>query len=260
MTHTHTHPFNSPFFGTTQVGRYLKQETVSGSGIRWAVCKSAPCSRQINMPTPHHSVFYMPDALPAAQPTASKHWMHMQISLNNIKCRSLSMPKYYSLHKSAPFEWGIWAPSIMWFLKTPRVHIPHTWLLKKNKQKETKRTGKNLRSSTHTHLTALCPGLPGWAGTRTVKPIWISLKQETVSGSGISWAICKSAPRSRQITTPAPHHSGFYRPDALPAAQPSASKHWRHNLRSSTNSNNKSLCRLCVGIPLATKITPLTAD
>jgi len=25
----------------------------------------------------------------------------------------------------------------------------------------------------------------------------------TVSGSGISWAICKFAPRSRQITTPA---------------------------------------------------------
>jgi len=30
-----------------------------------------------------------------------------------------------------------------------------------------------------------------------------------VSGSGISWAMCKSAPRSRQITTPAPHHSVF---------------------------------------------------
>jgi len=57
---------------------------------------------------------------------------------------------------------------------------------------------------THTRLTALCPGLPGWAGTRKVKTIWILLKQETVSGSGISWAICKSAPRSRQITTPAP--------------------------------------------------------
>jgi len=27
-----------------------------------------------------------------------------------------------------------------------------------------------------------------------------------VSGSGISWAICKCATRSRQITTPAPHH------------------------------------------------------
>ena len=48
-----------------------------------------------------------------------------------------------------------------------------------------------------------------------------------MSGSGISWAICKSAPCSRQITTPLPHHSVFYRPDALPAAQPTASKHWR---------------------------------
>ena len=80
---------------------------------------------------------------------------------------------------------------------------------------------------THTHLTSLFPGLPGWAGSRKVKPIWILLKQETVSGSGISWAICKSAPRSRQITTPSPHHSVFYRPDALPATQPTASKHWR---------------------------------
>ena len=41
------------------------------------------------------------------------------------------------------------------------------------------------------------------------KPIWILLKQETVSGSGISWAVYKSAPRSRQTTTPAPYHSVF---------------------------------------------------
>ena len=87
----------------------------------------------------------------------------------------------------------------------------------------------NTQAHTHTRLTVLCPGLPVWAGTRKVKPIWILLKQETVSGSGISWTICKTAPHSRQITTPAPHHSVFYRPDALPAAQPTASKHWRHN-------------------------------
>ena len=62
---------------------------------------------------------------------------------------------------------------------------------------------------THTRLTAHLPGSPRWAGTRKVKPIWILLKQETVSGSGISWIICKSAPRSRQTTTPAPHHSVF---------------------------------------------------
>ena len=62
---------------------------------------------------------------------------------------------------------------------------------------------------THTDLTALFPGLPRCAGTRKVKPIWILLKQETVSGSGISWAICKSASRSRRITMPVPHHSSF---------------------------------------------------
>ena len=84
---------------------------------------------------------------------------------------------------------------------------------------------------THTHLTALFLGLPRWAGTRKVKPIWILLKQEIMSGSGISWAICKSAPHSRQITMPAPRHSVFYRPDALPAAQPSVSKHWRLEIR-----------------------------
>jgi len=49
--------------------------------------------------------------------------------------------------------------------------------------------------------------------------MWILLKQETVSGSGISWGICKSAPCSRPITMPATHHSDFYRPDALPATQ-----------------------------------------
>jgi len=78
----HTHAFNGPLFGTTQVSRYqtgkanldlLEQEIVSGSGISWAICKSAPCSRQITIPAPHYSVFYRPDALPAAQPTASKH-------------------------------------------------------------------------------------------------------------------------------------------------------------------------------------------
>jgi len=66
-----------------------------------------------------------------------------------------------------------------------------------------------LAAHTHTHLTALFPGLPGWAGTRKVKPIWILLKQETVSGSGISWAVCKSAPHSRQITMPASDYSVF---------------------------------------------------
>jgi len=84
-----------------------------------------------------------------------------------------------------------------------------------------------LHTHTHTHrLMALCPVLPGWAGTRKAKPIWILLKQETVSGSGIIWTICKSAPRSREITMPTPHHSGFYRPEPflLPNQQPQSTE------------------------------------
>jgi len=66
-THTHTHPFNSPFSGTTQVSRYqkgkpiwilLEQETVSGSSLSWAICKSAPSSRHTTMPAPHNSVTF----------------------------------------------------------------------------------------------------------------------------------------------------------------------------------------------------------
>ena len=43
---------------------------MSGSGIRWATCKSAPRSRQITMPAPHHLVFTgrMPFLLP------NLHW------------------------------------------------------------------------------------------------------------------------------------------------------------------------------------------
>jgi len=42
---------------------------VSGSGISWAICKSAPHPRQITMPAPHHSVFTgrMPFLLPNEQ-------------------------------------------------------------------------------------------------------------------------------------------------------------------------------------------------
>ena len=84
---------------------------------------------------------------------------------------------------------------------------------------------------THTCLTALCPGLPRCTSTRKAKPIWTLLKQETVSGSGISWSICKSASCSRQITMPIPHHSSFFQAGCLPAAQPTASKHWRHGMQ-----------------------------
>ena len=84
-THTHTHiqSFNGLFSRTTWVGRYQKDKPF---WIFWsrddgvAVASARPyaniCTslRQITMPAPHHSSFYRPDALPAAQSTASKHW------------------------------------------------------------------------------------------------------------------------------------------------------------------------------------------
>ena len=103
ISHTHTHPFNDPFSGTTRVSRYQKekpiwilltQEIMSGSGISWDICKSASRCRQITTPAPHHSVFYRPDALPAAQPTASKHWRHNQ-SKHILLSKFLS---FYSFH------------------------------------------------------------------------------------------------------------------------------------------------------------------
>jgi len=141
LQHTHTHPFNSPLSGTTQVSRYQKCKTsldfTEARDSKWQWHQLGHMQVCISLQTDNHastlplSFFYRPDALPATQ--------------------------------------------------------PHT----------------------HTRLMALCPGLPGWAGTRKVKPIWILLKQETVSGRGIRWATCKSALRSRQITTPAPHRSVF---------------------------------------------------
>ena len=46
------------------------------------------------------------------------------------------------------------------------------------------RTYQTLQFIKHTCLTALFPGLPGRASTRKVKPTWILMKQETVSGIG----------------------------------------------------------------------------
>ena len=82
---THTHTFNGPLSGTTQVSRYQKGKTnldfsdARDSGWQWhqlGHMQVGTSLQIITRPAPHHSVFYRPDALPAAQPTASKHWRH----------------------------------------------------------------------------------------------------------------------------------------------------------------------------------------
>ena len=78
----HTHPFNGPLSGTTRVSRYQKGKTnldlteARDSEWQWLqlghmqVCTLLQTD---TTPAPHRSVFYRPDALHVAQPTASKH-------------------------------------------------------------------------------------------------------------------------------------------------------------------------------------------
>ena len=85
---------------------------------------------------------------------------------------------------------GLWAH--LWLNEHYSVHFVWFWLLillfsHSDISKHVKITQLCLKTYTHTRLTALFPELPGWASARKVKPIWILLKQETVSGSGISW-------------------------------------------------------------------------
>ena len=149
---THTHPFNGPFSGTTQVSRYQKGITnldfteARDSEWQWhqlghmQVCTSLQTD---NHASTHHSVFYRPDALPATQPTASKHYSDC---------------------------------------------------------------------STHTHTPPFNGPLSGTTQVSRYKKGKTNLDftgAREMSGSGISWAICKSATRSRQITTPALHYSSF---------------------------------------------------
>ena len=79
---SHTHRFNGPFSGTTQVSQYQKGKTnldfteAIDSEWQWhqlghmQVCTLLETDNHASTPP---LCFYRPDALPVAQPTASKH-------------------------------------------------------------------------------------------------------------------------------------------------------------------------------------------
>jgi len=59
-----------------------------------------------------------------------------------------------------------------------------------------------------THLMASFSRTTGVSRHHKGISFWILMKQEMMGGSDISWTTCKfSAPHSREITIPAPHHS-----------------------------------------------------
>ena len=80
---THIHPFSGPFSGTTRVSRYQRGKTnldfTETRDSEWQWHQLGHMQVCISLQTDNHasttplSFFYRPDALPATQPTASKH-------------------------------------------------------------------------------------------------------------------------------------------------------------------------------------------
>ena len=101
------------------------------------------------------------------------------------------------------------------------------------------------RNNTHTRFTALFPRLPRWAGTSKVKPIWILLKQETMSGSSISWAVCKSAPSSRQ---PCQHPITQFFTGRMPFLPPNQQRQSTEGKSCRNKLYNKSITKCSSGV------------
>ena len=88
---TRTHTFNGAFSGTTQVCRYQKGKTnldfteAGDSEWQWhqlgQVCTLLQTDNHTSTPP---LSFYRPDAFPAAQPTASKHWRQVDTYMYNV--------------------------------------------------------------------------------------------------------------------------------------------------------------------------------
>ena len=97
-----TGPMKSSFLTLTQNLWELEVYQFVCNGIKWYACMVCRCGHRgytwarlhcrlvlscvlyLTDHVPHHSVFYWPDALPAAQPTASKHWRHIKRQLEKI--------------------------------------------------------------------------------------------------------------------------------------------------------------------------------
>ena len=104
-THTHTHTTVLLLFwnmsGTTRVSRYqkgktkkvktnldlLEQEIVSGSGISWAICKSAPHPRQ---PHQHPTTQFFTGRMPFLPPNQQRQSTEGKTN-SDIKCNEMTL-------------------------------------------------------------------------------------------------------------------------------------------------------------------------
>jgi len=89
------------------------------------------------MPAPHYSVFYRPDAFPAAQPTVSKHWRQVLYSalklfletftVNRFRLRSWLADKH--LQSAMKVECSQFSPNIEQMAIKDKCNISHQLLV-----------------------------------------------------------------------------------------------------------------------------------
>ena len=77
-------------------------------------------------------------------------------------------------------------------------------------------------------LTTTFPGRLGLADTR-MSSFWIFIRAKDDGGGGNKWSY-KTCKAPVKLSPPTNQHQTFYRPDALPATQPTVSEHWREEM------------------------------
>ena len=156
---------------------------MSGSGISWAICKSAHSSRQITTPALHHSVF-LQAGYPSCRPNNSVKALKAKSTKGtDLRCESTKIGRYHPHHNC-----------YLLLLLSPL-------------------------ADTRTQLLIFTSHkVNGWVDLGTAvkvcQPHLCYLDRQGVlewqNGSNINQTICKQyAPRSRQLTMPTPHQSLF---------------------------------------------------
>ena len=147
-----------------------------GSGIRWTICKqSAPRSRQITTPTPHHSIFYRLDALPDAQLTVSKHWrqkwnvlatfFYFQYKLRlSLSCRFCSMVGTFKRCMTATFKQIFWCSQMKQLWLTMKKFLKYFFTVTVNARIYKQCSGSVFNRNNNIKQICIAPGnrKPSW--------------------------------------------------------------------------------------------------
>ena len=159
------------------------------------------------IPEPHHSRFYRPDALPATQPTASKH--------NEMRMRMQT-----------------WLRSRDAFMTATRITTP----VRPTPAEQWTTTGEAMTEGAAPSMSATCRRIASSSLTKSVtrrtfqhsnvSSSTLMAFSHTKSGSaGSPWVLFLHLFNWR--TSEDNLHRFFYHPDVLPVTQPTVSKHWR---------------------------------